>query len=1131
VTTGVVKTERSPADTAPRRGTGQGGYLESDGRRFATIALLLFALALAATLLSSTGKYTLDNRFEFYWAPDHLLSRYGSIWDSLRGIGLFRWDWWPTAVGPLVLRAIGLAPWVTERVWHSLELTLGGVGMVALLRCFRPRVALEHVVAAALYTFSPLTAGLLVPSNIFLGYALAPWLLVVFVRGIRDRGRWRWPAVFALLVFVSGNVNYPGFPGLAFAVLPAIPMAVYLVHVERSARWPAIGAWLWRAAVLSLVVSAAALVTTGFGSDTLSNNLAVSETPRIIASASSWTESWRGLGFWFLYARDARGYTLTNLDAYFTSIPVLVASFLTPVAALAAFALCRTRLRIAFGGIMVLGLAIMVGAFPPGDPSPYGRVLLEAFESVPFVSSLRNSYKAGPALAMGLAALVGLGAAELVAAVRARRPRLTKLGVLAVAALIIVSAFPFWRGDLYSTTRQMTELPHYWDRALHWLERAPGAARVLVVPSTELTEYTWGSPGDDIFEALLDRRHVARATYPLFQGTKESANLVGALDDYLENGSYRPGTFASYRPGTFAPIARRIGIKYVLVRNDLDWQATGRPAPSSFEGLRHDPELELVRTFGVPGENVSTRGDFRLPSPLPPVEVYAVKGPVRLERAVTDPPLLVSGDGAAWPTMAAAGTLSTTGPVRYTADLDPGALARSLETGSELVVTDTNRRQVAVAAHDTSLAARDYTLGRGERRHGVDDLFGVPRSQTVAIYPDATRITASSHGSLLGTPQPWWRPSNAFDGDPDTAWETGGFVANPTGASITVNFPHPRELSSVSLTASPGPGPQRHVTRATVLLSDGTRVPADLSSGTAKVRFRPQRTRWVKVVIDEVHGPGLSPVGLSEIAIPGADLREVIEVPDDVVRAASNRRELADALAGATVSYQFHPLATVAGLEEVEPVMRRAFRTLGTRQYSVTGAFAPSSNPAFDPSVNAAVRAAPDMCHDALRVDGTPVAVRVQSTAPGDAPRFVPCTPLTLAPGGHILETEPSFRLAWVELSTGSPPPTAPPAGLRTTERGSDRVDVRVRAPQRASVIIGQSFDPTWHATVDGDNMGEAVALDTQAGWIVHRRGVYSLDAEVTAQPLYLASLAVTSIGLATCLFLAIRRTRRGDRT
>ncbi len=255
-------------------------------------------------MTSASGRYIGDNRFELYWAPFELLERHLAIWDSTRGLGRPRWDFWPATTAVIaVLRGIGLGPELAERIWHTALLTTAGVGAAAALRLFRPRIGIEHWVAAFLYAFGPFAAVYLLPTNLFVGHAFAPWFLFAFVKGVRGDTPLRWAALFALLVFVPGNMNYPA---LLFAALPIVPAALYLTLVDRSVAWGRIFRWVGAAAVLTLLVSAAALVTVRASSAINDENLALTETVREINRTSSWSESWRGLGFWGAYWGDSR---------------------------------------------------------------------------------------------------------------------------------------------------------------------------------------------------------------------------------------------------------------------------------------------------------------------------------------------------------------------------------------------------------------------------------------------------------------------------------------------------------------------------------------------------------------------------------------------------------------------------------------------------------------------------------------------------------------------------------------------------------------------------------------------------------------------------------------------------------
>jgi arabinofuranan 3-O-arabinosyltransferase len=1067
------------------------------------VAVALFALV--ATLSSAAGRYIGDNRFELYWAPFELLERHLGVWDATRGLGRARWDFWPaTAAVIAVLRGIGLGPDLAERVWHAALLTTAGIGAAAALRLFRPRVGIEHWVAAFLYAFGPFAAVYLLPTNLFVGHAFAPWFLFAFVKGVRGDRPLRWAALFALLWFVPGNMNYPA---LLFAALPLVPAALYLTLVERSVSWARVARWIGAAAVLTLLVSAAALVTVRQSSAINDENLALTETVREINRTSSWSESWRGLGFWGAYWGDSRGAIIPQFARFFWW-PLVLATFLVPLASVATLWRARWRPRILFGGVLVLGLVLMVGAFPLDDTTPYGRFLLWAFDSFPGVLAVRSGHKAGVLVALGAATLAAVAFAAVVGRARARaggwRHPLPIVAAGATAAVVLAVSFPFWTGRLYSPNDGVDELPTYWEQAADFLDARPGSGRVLVLPSTALGAYTWGMAGDDIIEGSLERPSISRGLLTKWSGTDEVANIVAGLDDYV-NGQ-------EYEPGAIGPIARRLGIEYVLVRNDLDWPASKRPRPSALDALRDDPDLELVRSFGAPGENVSQPDPASTEEAgLPPVEIYRVRDFEGVARAATRPPLLVSGDGDAWPGLAAVDLLGTAGPVRYTGAASTPELEDALEAGSPVVISDTNRRRAHEIPIFDSIARSSYTLAAGQELHReVQVLFDEPSAESVAHFPDAEMIEASSYGRPP-LPQTYYRPSNAFDRDPRTSWRVSPAFVDEDEQWVRVDFGEPQDVTDVHLVAAQtkasdlSPDPM-HVTRATVVLSDGTEQSVELVDGEGHAEFEGLPTESVEVRIDEVDGTDPRPFGLSEITIDELDLREAIQLPDDLLGRADGSPRLRTLLEAAPMTYQFGRLERLDD-HAVEPALHRRFRTLGDREYSVRG------------QVDGAPLAEPATCRDiGLTIDGTSVAVRgVEATS------FVGCAPVELDQGSHTLtsERDPSIRRVW--LQAGEQPNADPDdASATLVERGRTDFEVEATTDAPGVIISGQSSDDGWSATIDGDDAGTQTSLDGQAAWSVEA-GEHRLQARQSPQVVYQVALVVTGLGLLLCCFLLVR--------
>jgi arabinofuranan 3-O-arabinosyltransferase len=782
-----------------------------------------------------------------------------------------------------------------------------------------------------------------------------------------------------------------------------------------------------------------------------------------------------------------------------------------------------------FGTLLLVGAAIMVGGHPPGSPSPFGELLFRTFDALPSLKAFRGTYKAGAVLALGLAGLVGIGVAAVFRRLPNRTWRITG-GVLA-AILFCVATFPFWTGSLYRTKESLAAIPQYYRDATAWLDRQSGEGRVLVLPSTSEAVYTWGAAGDDIIDSLLERPHIVRAQVDTQMGTAQAANLLAAVDDYVNSGEYQPGILA--------PIARRLGIRYVMLRNDLDWAAIGRPAPSRFDALRSDPELHLQATFGHPGQGVRRGKSPRArqaDAQRPPVEIFEVDGPRALARVSRGPELLVSGDGAAWPMLARDGFLSDTGPVRYTGDLSHEELAQTLRAGAGVVITDTNLRRVQTIPGASDLANSSPPLSASENIQGrdVQDLFNRAESESVAWYPDATRISASSYGNRFGVVQPDARPANAFDGVAFSSWLTGGFGTDVVGEWVRADFKAPHAIDGLRIVLpSTRPG-RRAVSKVRIDFSDGSRVNTSLTGTTTDVAFRSRTTRSLRVTITGVRGAGTRAVGIADIGILGLDLREGIQLPTDVARAAESGGRVASALAEAPLSYQFGRLGRVipSGLPR-ENELHRTFRTPFATGYRLTGSLRLSPG---DPDVRGQLPA--DACrNDVVSVDNAPVPVRMEGGTPTETEAsdrtsvgFIACEPVELEPGWHRLDNALGVGVDTVLMATGpSTEPAIVDAAHTLTRSGGD-VSVRGDAGTRSSIVIGESYDSNWRGRIGRHDLGRPIALDTQTAWALPAEGRFTLTADFGPERVYMAALAVTALGIVLCLVLALcpDRVRRG---
>jgi arabinofuranan 3-O-arabinosyltransferase len=867
--------------------------------------VVLGALVLAALLATDWGWVTPDTRPELYLAPWRALRAALTVWrpDPYLGQPNFDTGTAPVALAVLLLRGLGVDAWLAVRLWRALLLAVAGWGAVRLFHAVagggdpatgRRSNPAGRVAAAVLYVANPYVVVAGATNPVLMPYALLPWLLVALARAVREPRSWRWPAAFALALLACGGTN-AGV--VTLFMLLGVPCYLAYVGLVRERRWRDLAGPTLRCLGLGALVSLYWLVPAVLAARSGQSIAASTEQPGDVGSVSSYAETLRLLGLWTLYGRVGDRLFLPGFAAYLTNPLVVLASFALPLAAVAGALVSRARARALGAILLAVAVPVMVGLFPTSNPSPLGRLLNRAFLQVPGAIAFRTTNKAGALAALALALLVALGVAELALVHRGPSHRGTPVGfpgllqwhgqwhggrrplagrgsslVAALVALgvVAVAVLPAWTGGL---ALERFRVPAYWRQAAAELNAGPTSSRVLLLPGQVQADYRWGWQGpDDVPASLLDRHSVLRATVP--NGSLEQSNFLAALDVPLAAGAPDWGGVAA--------MARYLGARQVLVRNDVVWEETGGVEPSALAAnLAADPDLHLESGYGRPGQGqaaAGASGPGGAARPLPPLQRYAVSDPrpiLRTEAAAGA--LLVDGDNFALPGLERLGLLRGQPAFRLLGNVSADDLALALDDGAHLVLTDTNRRrawrvQRTGQSYSPTLRA-DQPLDPGTP---TLSLFGDPIRQATAELSGARSVTATSSGTVFGL-VPYGKPEFAFDGDPRTAWVTGDFGA-AVGQSVTLELQQPVTVSRLTLRPLLG-GPVQ-IARVRIRL-DGRTVDADVPAlPSVEVSLPPTTTSRITVEITGTRGgPGLNPVGFWEIGVPGVRVTERVRLP------------------------------------------------------------------------------------------------------------------------------------------------------------------------------------------------------------------------------------------------------------
>jgi arabinofuranan 3-O-arabinosyltransferase len=712
---------------------------------------LLAALAYIPPLFTASGKVAADTKQYLYLDPTRLLERAPSMWDPNIGLGTVTHQniGYVFPMGPYywLMENIGFPSWVAQRIWLGSLVFFAGVGVLYLLRTLDMRGP-GAVIAALAYMLSPYSLHYAARiSVILLPWAGLGWMLALMVRALR-KGGWRYPAAFAIVVQIVGSVNATA---LVFALIAPLLWVPYAVWITREVDWRRAALTLARVGVLTFGASLWWISGLWAQGSYGINILQYTETVKTVATAGVAPEVLRGLGYWFFYGGDKLGNWIEASVHYTQSRPLIVVSYAVPTLALLAAAFIRWRHRFYFAVLMVIGLAIAVGAHPYDDPSPFGALLKAFADSSNAGLALRSVGRAVPLVALGAAVLLGAGVTAFVRWLDRRDLHRYALATVGLVGVVVIATLPaLWNGDYYGENlRRPEEVPRYWTEAIAAVDARPHDTRVLELPGSDFASYRWGNTVDPITPGLMDRPYVARELIPY--GTPETNDLLNALDGRIQEGLVDPAAIA--------PIARLMSAGDILVRSDLQVDRYNLVRPKQTELLLDPPPTGIGPPTGY-GDRLTPALEYPLldektlalpagTSDPPPVEVFPVEGAPAIVRAQpSTEPLVVAGGGDGLVDIAGLGMLDGNSLVVYSASYarDPAALRKEAGTeGATLVVTDSNRRRAR--RWSTVRENVGYTEQPGEQ-----PLVQDPSDARLEVFPnagdDAYTVTEQRGGTV-----------------------------------------------------------------------------------------------------------------------------------------------------------------------------------------------------------------------------------------------------------------------------------------------------------------------------------------------------------------------------------------------
>jgi arabinofuranan 3-O-arabinosyltransferase len=916
---------------------GWGDAAERAGRRW---LLLVWGLALIALLLTHPGRMTFDTKLGVDIDPVGFYQRLWHLWNPLEWQGSLQDQYigyaFPMGLYYLVAHVLHIPVWVTERLWMSILIAVGFWGLVRLAEALGIGSRPTRLLAGAAFAVWP-TYTILVGSTsaALLPGIFATWATLPLVRywaassgtgpaspagpGLRAPAAWSAAARSGLFVACMGGVNAAST--LAALVLPGM----YILTRPGVRRWALLG---WEVLAV-LLATAWWLVPLFYQGKYGFNFLPYIEQAATTTSTMSADAMLRGTGNWVAY--------LNFGVPWLTAGSVLVA-YVWPVAAASVASgaglagLARRDLPEAIWlrwTVLVAALWGLTG-YAGSLGGPLHRQVQDLLNGP--LSALRNVYKIEPVLA----AVLALGLAHVLArgvwrrpAHGARRGRAARILVaVAAAAALAGLCLPFLNGQVLQPG-SFAQVPSYWKQAAAFMASQAKNQTTLVVPADSHGIYTWGQPIDEPLEPLASSPWTEDSLVPYSGGG--ASNFVAGAEQAIESGAAQPG---------LAAYLARAGVRYVLVRNDLDPAQLGYVPPTVVHAALKASGFTRVASFGTAlptppaGEGTSLQVQAITPA-YAPVEIFqAAKPAMRPSGPVSVLPTadtaLVDGGPAALQQLEAQGLLGPSPAVVA------GQGTSSTPAATSQDVTDGLRRADTVFGLPGNNTSYTYTATGtnppddplGAAAHAPRQLLpaGTTGHQTVAVLRGAKNVTASSAGSWLWE-YPQGDPVNAFDGNPDTAWVEG--TTKAAGQWLQIDFSHPMDVGTPVDIKLLDDIPRPVATRLTVTTATGhVDTSTKVTGATQKLNIPSGTTSWLRVTIDRTQGgtAGGPGAGISGIAVPGVWVTRFLQ-PSQTA-------------AGPAPSFSFErATSTSIGLpgQPPEAALNRTFTTSQRQRFQVAG--------------------------------------------------------------------------------------------------------------------------------------------------------------------------------------------------
>lgn len=496
------------------------------------------------------------------------------------------------------LQSIGIPSFLLQMFFFWLVLVISGIGIFLLAKELLPKLENKILIVAVFFywfnPFSMLNIWNRFLNNFLLSYAFIPIALYLFIRGINQR-RYSFAILIGLLSLVFSHAQTSITFDIIFWFILFYTLIFYIfINKDWIKRffifkfliltfffWVLVNIW-WIGQVFSYLFQG-------------SFNTVSSSTFTTLSNYQTFSSLSKSLGGLVDLIRLRHNYFPDSSDLYWIKIfdfPLLTLfNFFMAAIVLIPLIFKKNRQVFFAGGLFLIGIFLTKGNNPP-----FGEINDKLFLLSPLMQVFRNPFeKFGLLLALSSTLLFTLGLYFVNEVLKKEYRKIFYLFI--IVAIAFIWGMPFWTGFVFVGFEEpinkpsigyQVQVPQYYKEASEWLESQKEDFRILVLPlSGEGITYKWekGYSGLELTNQLLPKSAVSFNTnIPFYDKVSKNIEKLFITTAY------------------FPSIANALNTKYIMLRQDIDWELRKMKNPkvvlSILEAKEQKGELKKIAQFG-----------------------------------------------------------------------------------------------------------------------------------------------------------------------------------------------------------------------------------------------------------------------------------------------------------------------------------------------------------------------------------------------------------------------------------------------------------------------------------------------------------------------------------------------------